>query len=138
MRLAVRREPGQNELIDDDGRRHAEGGHVGQGIELGAEAARAAKKAGNAAVEPVEHRREDDEADGHLPFARNSVANPEKARAKGQSGHRVREDGANRKAAPSDVLAARRPHWATPSIASDTPARATIVSPAITRWPSRS
>ena len=106
-------------------------------FELGAERRLAAQRAGDAAVHAVEHGGDDDAttARSHSPaMAKRMPDRPE------QRASAVTALGTTaRSGMPRRALGAGRssPHWATPSISSETPIRATIVSPAMVRWPSR-
>ena len=72
-----------------------------------------------------------------FPFAGDREAHAGEAEAQRQRGHRIGHDRAQRDARAARSAPRAVPHWATPSISSETPTRATIVSPAMVRWPSR-
>ena len=93
--------------IEDDRRRDAEGDHVGQRIELGAEPA--LRRCSSRAMRPSSRRarrRRTIAGDRLLPFAGDREADAGQARAERQRGDRIGHDRAQRDAAPRLARAA--------------------------------
>src|SRR4029453_13843895 len=128
-------EPGrilQRPEIDDERRRDAESGDVGQGIKLGAEAAVGAQQASDASVHAIENAGSDDAGQRKLPLLVDRHADTCQADTQSQRRHRIGPNGAKRDAAGAPPLG----HWLAPPRPGSTPSTPSTVSPAMVLWPS--
>ena len=84
----------------DQRRRHAEGDHVREAVELGAECALAAGEPGDASVEPIEHAGDQDRPAGFVEIARHPGDDGVESGEHCAEGQNVRQQ---INAAPSDL-----------------------------------